>query len=164
MLMSLDIVDIIMTIECCVFIFLWPLRLRWLLVFSLFIGVYLYIFKCLSNWLHGVRGKWKGWALKSQVNHGGFMTVVALTDRPISVRNTCVIERICSVFVSFHICTVRRFVIRLHQISSLFSLPFLKRTLALFSITSDLLLHVLEISIQNSIYYIVISHWKFGHQ
>ena len=57
------------------------------------------------------------------------MTVVAPADRPKSVRNSFVIERIYSVFVSFHLCIVCRdrlgvFVIRLRQISSLFSLPF----------------------------------------
>ena len=38
------------------------------------------------------------WALKPQVNHTGWMTVVAPADRPKSVRNRCVIERFCSVF------------------------------------------------------------------
>ena len=53
------------------------------------------------------------------------MTVGAPDDRPKSVCNSCVIKRICSVFVSFHLCIVflfGEFVIRLHQISSLFSL------------------------------------------
>ena len=55
--------------------------------------------------------------------HTGWMTVVAPADRPKSVRNSCVIERICSVFVSFHLCIVCRlgaFVIRLRHISPLF--------------------------------------------
>ena len=44
------------------------------------------------------------------------VTVVAPADRPKSGRNSCVIERIYSVFVSFHLCIVCRegvFVIRL---------------------------------------------------
>ena len=57
------------------------------------------------------------------------MTVVAPADRPKSVRNNCVIGRICSVFVSFLLCIVCHlgvYVIRLRQISPLFSLyPYL---------------------------------------
>ena len=52
------------------------------------------------------------------------MNIVALADRPKSVRNSFVIGRIRIVFVSFHLCVVFRsgvFVIRLRQISSLFS-------------------------------------------
>ena len=70
-------------------------------------------------------GKWEGWALKPLVNQPDLMTVVAPADRPKSVRNSCVIERICSVFVSFHlsiVCRLGVFVILLRQISSLFSL------------------------------------------
>ena len=55
----------------------------------------------------------------------GWMTVVAPADRPKSVCISGVIERICSVFVSFNLCIVCRlgmFVIQLRQISSLFSL------------------------------------------
>ena len=51
---------------------------------------------------------------------------VATADRPKSVRNSCIIERICSVFVSFYIfivCRLGVFVIRLLQISSLFLYP-----------------------------------------
>ena len=121
--MAFYIFDIIVTTNIYVFKFLWPLRLKLLLVFGLYMGVYLLIFKCLSFWLHGDCGKWEGWALKPQVNHTGWMTVVAPADRPKSVRNSCAIERICSVFVSFHLCIVCRlgvFVIRLCQISSLF--------------------------------------------
>ena len=61
-------------------------------------------------------GNWGGLALKPQVNQTDWMTVVAPADRPKSVRNICVIERICSVFVSFYLCVVCRsgvFVIRL---------------------------------------------------
>ena len=74
--------------------------------------------------MHGDRGKWEGWALKPQVNHNGWMTVVAPADRPKSVRNSCVIECICSAFVSFYLCIICRlgvFVIRLRQNSSIFS-------------------------------------------
>ena len=80
--------------------------LRWLLVFGLYMEAYLYIFKCLSFWLHSDYGKWEGWALKTQVNHTGWMTLVAPAYRPKSVRDSCVIERICSVLVSFHLCIV----------------------------------------------------------
>ena len=50
-------------------------------------------------------GTSEGWALKplSQINHTGWMTAVAPADRPKSVRNSCVVEYICSVFVSFHL-------------------------------------------------------------
>ena len=47
-----------------VYWFLWPLRLVWLLVFCLYKEVYLYIFKCVSFWLHGCCGEWEGWARK----------------------------------------------------------------------------------------------------
>ena len=53
----------------------------------------------------------------------GSMTVVAPADRPKSVRNSCVIKRICSFCVSFYLCIFCRLeffiVIRLRQISSL---------------------------------------------
>ena len=55
----------------------------------------------------------------------GWMAVVAPADRPKSVRNSCVIERICSVFVSFHlmiVCHLRVFVIRF--VSDLFPILF----------------------------------------
>ena len=87
-------------------------------LWSLYRGLFI---KFLSFWLYGDCRKWEGWA---QVNHTGWMTVVAPADRPESVRNSCVIERICSVFVLFHLCIVCRlevFVIRLRQISSFFS-------------------------------------------
>ena len=93
-------------------IFLWPLRLRWMLVLGLYMGVYLLFFKCLTFWLHGDCGKCKGRAFKPQVNHTGCMTVVAPADRPKSIRNSCVIERICSI-----VCRLGVFVIRLRQIS-----------------------------------------------
>ena len=99
--------------------------MRWLLVFGLYLAVYLLIFKCLSFGLHGDLGNWEGWALKPQDNYTGWMTVVTPADRPKSVRNSCVIERICSIFVSFHLfilCRSEVFVIRLRQISSLFSM------------------------------------------
>ena len=37
--------------------------------------------------------------LKPLVNYTGLMTVVAPSDRPKSVRNRCVIESYCSVFI-----------------------------------------------------------------
>ena len=51
------------------------------------------------------------------------MTVVAPADRPKSVRNSCVIERICSVFVSFHLRIVCRLGVCHTAASDLF--PFL---------------------------------------
>ena len=62
--------------------------------------------------------------LKPLVNHTGWMTLVAPADRPESVRNSCVIERIWSISVYFHLCIVCRLgviVIRLQEISSLLS-------------------------------------------
>ena len=44
----------------CVYWFLWPLRLVWLLVCCLYKEVYLQIFKCVSFWLHGCCGEWEG--------------------------------------------------------------------------------------------------------
>ena len=72
-----------------------------------------------------IAGSGKGGAIKPQINHIGLITVVALVGRPKSVRNSCIIERICSVFLSFHLCIVCHlgvFVIRLRQIFSRFSL------------------------------------------
>ena len=58
-----------------------------------------FVFKCAPFRLHDNSGKWDGWALKSFVNSTGGMTAVTPADRPKSVLNRCVIERICSVFV-----------------------------------------------------------------
>ena len=69
-------------------------------------------------------GSWKVWSLNLPLTHTGWMIVVAPTDRPKSVRNRCVVERFCSVFVLLWLCIVCRlgvFVIRMRQISSLLS-------------------------------------------
>ena len=47
-----------------VYLFLWPLRLGWLLVCCLYKEVYLQIFKRVSVWLHGYCGESEGLALK----------------------------------------------------------------------------------------------------
>ena len=76
-----------------------------------------------------IAGKAKVGPLKPQVNHTVGMTIVAPADRPKTVHNSCVIERICSIFVSFHLCIVCRlgvFVIQLRQIISLFSFLLLR--------------------------------------
>ena len=62
----------------------------------------------------------------NQVNHTSLVTVVTATDRPKSVRNRCVIELFVALFVlslcPFDISAgVGAFVIRLSQISSVFS-------------------------------------------
>ena len=59
------------------------------------------------------------------VKHTGIMTGIAPIDRSKLVRNPCVIEHFRSVFVLLYLCIVCRFgmsVMRLRQISSLFSL------------------------------------------
>ena len=65
------------------------------------------------------------WARKP-VNHTSWVAVVTPTDRPKSVRNRCVIELFCGVFVlslcPFDISVgIGAFVIRLCQISFFFS-------------------------------------------
>ena len=72
----------------CVYWFLWPLRLVWLLVCCLYKEVYLQIYKCVSFWLHGCCGEWEGGPV-NQVNHTSWVAVVTPTDRPKSVRNCC---------------------------------------------------------------------------
>ena len=109
-----------------VYLFLWPLRLVWLLVCCLYKGVYLQIFKCVSLWLHGCCGEWEGWSV-NQINHTSWVAVVTPTDRPKSVRNCCLIEPFCGV-VGVSLCPfdisvgVGAFVIGLGQISSFLSL------------------------------------------
>ena len=44
-------------------------------------------------WLHDCCGKWKGWTVKLYVKNFSWMTVVAQTDRPKSICNSCVIKR-----------------------------------------------------------------------
>ena len=108
-----------------VYLFLWPLRLVWLLVCCLYKEVYLQNFKCVSFWLHGCCGEWEGGPV-NQVNHTSWMAVVTPTDRPKSVRNCCLIELFVALFVlslcPFDISVgVGAFVIGLCQISSFLS-------------------------------------------
>ena len=94
----------------CVYWFLWPLRLVWLLVCCLYKEVYLQIFKCVSFWLNGCCGEWEG----GPVNHTSWVAVVTPTDRPKSVRNFCLIELFCGVVCVatlplWHFCWYRGF-------------------------------------------------------
>ena len=91
----------------------WPLRLVWLLVCCLYKEVYLQIFKCVSFWLHGCCGEWEGGPV-NQVNHTSWVAVVTPTDRPMSVRNCCLIELVCGVVCVvtlpfWHFCWCRGF-------------------------------------------------------
>ena len=109
-----------------VYWFLWPLRLVLMLVCCLYKVVYLQIFKCVSFWLHGCCGEWEGGPV-NQVNHTSWLAVVTPTDRPKSVRNCCLIELFCGLFVMslcpFDISVgVGAFVKGLGQISSFLSL------------------------------------------
>ena len=92
--MSLDIFDIIInTTNICVFKFLWPLRLRWLLVLGLYMEVNLYFFNVSPfDWLQ--MREVGGLALTPKIHHTGWMTGISPADRPKSVRNRCVIVRI----------------------------------------------------------------------
>ena len=99
-----------------VYLFLWPLRLVWLLVCCLYKEVYLQIFKCVSFWLHGCCGEWEGGPV-NQVNHTSWVAVVTPTDRPKSVRNRCLIELFCGVVCIVtlpfrHFCWYRSFCYR----------------------------------------------------
>ena len=95
-----------------------------LLVCCLYKEIYLQIFKCVSFWLHGCFGEWKGWARQPLI-HTSWVAVVTPTDRSTSVRNRCVIELfwgvVCVITLSFwHFCWCRGCIIRLSQISSFF--------------------------------------------
>ena len=57
------------------------------------------IFKCVSFWIHGLCGKWEGWALVNWFHHTSWATVVTPTDRLKSVRNRCVIEVVDGFFL-----------------------------------------------------------------
>ena len=92
--------------------------------------VYLQIFKCVSFWLNDYCGELGRWVRKL-VNHTSRVAVVTPTDRPKSVRNRCVIE-LFVVFFVLSLCPfdisvrVGAFAMRLSQISSFLSLPWLK--------------------------------------
>ena len=96
----------------CVYWFLWPLRLVWLLVCCLYKEVYLQIFKyvlLITRLLRGV-GRWA----RKPVNHTSWVAVVTPTDRPKSVRNCCLIELFCGVVCVatlplWHFCWYRDF-------------------------------------------------------
>ena len=75
-----------------------PLRFGWLLVLSLYKEAYLQNSKCVSFWLHGFCCSWEGWALVYRFDNTNWFTVVTPTDRPKSVRNSCVIELFDGVF------------------------------------------------------------------
>ena len=77
------------------------------------------------RWLHHFCGEWEGWALINQFNHTSWVTAVTPTDRPKSVRNSCVIKVFGGVFMlsrCFLDCSVGVgvFVTGLSQISSFF--------------------------------------------
>ena len=78
------------------------------------------------DWLHYFCGEWEGWALVNRSNHTSWVTAVTPTDRPKSVRNSCVIKVFGGVFMlsrCFLDCSVGvwDFVTGLSQISSFFS-------------------------------------------
>ena len=77
------------------------------------------------DWLHYSCGEWEGWALINWFNHTSRVTAVTPTDRPKSVRNSCVIKVFGGVFMlsrCFLDCSVGVgvFVTGLSQISSFF--------------------------------------------
>ena len=103
--------------------------LVWMLVCCLYKEVYLQIFKCVSFWLHGCCGEWKGWTRKP-VNHTSWVAVVTRTDRPKSVRNRSVIELFGNFFCVvtlpiWHFCWYKGFCHRTESDLFFFSLAFL---------------------------------------
>ena len=77
-----------------VYRFLWPLRLRWLLVW--YKEVYLQILNVCPFDYTAVAGSGTVGPV-NHVNHTSWVAVVTPTDRPKSVRNRCLIELFCSV-------------------------------------------------------------------
>ena len=78
-------------------------------------------------WLHGFCSKWEGWDPVNRFNHTSVVAIVTQTDRPKSVRNRCVIEVFCCVFVLSRCVLdssvgVGTIVIGLSQISSFISM------------------------------------------
>ena len=78
------------------------------------------------DWSHYFCGEWEGGALVNWLNHTSLVTAVTPTDRPKSVRNSCVIKLFGGVFMlsrCFLDCSVGVgvFVTGLSQISSFFS-------------------------------------------
>ena len=82
----------------CVYRFLSPLRLVWLLVCFPYKEVYLQNFKCVSFWLHGCCTGLECLARKP-VNNTSWITVVTTSDGPKSVLNRCLIEIFDNAFV-----------------------------------------------------------------
>ena len=85
-----------------------------------------YFYRVMYAWLHNFSGEWEGWALVNWFNHTSWVTAVTPTDRPKSVRNSCVIKVFGGVFMlsrCFLDCSVGVwvFVTGLSQISSFFS-------------------------------------------
>ena len=85
-----------------------------------------YFYLAMNDWLHYFCVEWEGWALINWFNHTSWVTVVTPTDRPKSVRNSCVIKVFGGVFMlscCFLDCSVGVgvFITGLSQISSFFS-------------------------------------------
>ena len=106
---------------------LWPLRLGWLFVPGLYLEDYLQMFKCVSFWLHSCCGEVDHWACKP-VDHASWVTVVTPTDPPwVGPQSFHMLSRVLVAFLRFLFLLyefsvgVGAFVIRLNQISSLFS-------------------------------------------
>ena len=80
------------------------------------------------DWLHYFCGEWEGYALVNWLNQTSWVTAVTPTDRPKSVRKSCVIKVFGGVFMllrCFLDCSVGvgGFVTWLSQTSSFFSSP-----------------------------------------
>ena len=58
-----------------------------------------YFYRAMYDWLHDFCGEWEGWALINWFNHTSWVTAVTPTDRPKSVRNSCVIKVFGGVFM-----------------------------------------------------------------
>ena len=85
-----------------------------------------YFERATYDWLHNFCGEWEGLSLINWFNHTSWVTAVTPTDRPKSVRNSCVIKVFGGVFMlsrCFLDCSVGVgvFVTGLSQISSFFS-------------------------------------------
>ena len=93
------------------------------------VGLYYkqYFYRAMNTWLHDFCGEWEGWVLVNWFNHTSWVTAVTPTDRPKSVRNSCVIKVFCGVFMLSrcfldYSVGVGVFVTGLSQISSFFSI------------------------------------------
>ena len=84
------------------------------------------------DWLYYFCGEWEGWALVNWFNHTSWVTAVTPTDRPKSIRNSCVIKVFGGVFMLSccfldYSVGVGVFVTGLSQISSFFSFDYTAR-------------------------------------